>query len=171
MLESRDPFPQKADARPLSVTITFSPTGSPRPGNCPACQRRNRAALPLQAGQYRLIDQYGSRLSVVVAHEDRKAANPFDKRRDVGLSELFPELQQIAFPRAKLLAVGNNVWTGRMLRSGLNRWPCLLPCMSRPAPGAMPATNAVPQVEPSASSGVAVLRVLHDQQNEKLSMI
>lgn len=49
------------------------------------------------------------RLPVVVAQEDGEGADALDQRRRVGLAELLAELDEIALPMAKLLALANAV--------------------------------------------------------------
>ena len=50
-----------------------------------------------------------SGLPVIVAQEDGKTTDPFDKRRHVGLFELLAKLDEIAFPMPELFALGDGV--------------------------------------------------------------
>ena len=76
-------------------------------------------------------------LPIIVAQKDRKAANPLDKRCDIGLSELLAELDQVAFPVAELLAIGNDVWAAQNVQVRAKALAMLASGMSRSAPGAM----------------------------------
>jgi hypothetical protein len=92
-------------------------------------------------------------LPIIVAQKDRKAADPLDKRRHIGLSELLAELDQIAFPMAELLAIGNDVWAAQDVQVRAKPLAVLASGVSWSAPGTM-LRQMPPQLD-----GMAVGRI------------
>ncbi len=63
----------------------------------------------LQHGNQSIHDSTG--LTIIVAQQDGKAADPFDQRRYISLTKLLAKLDQITLPVAKLLTPGDHIRT------------------------------------------------------------
>lgn len=95
----------------------------------------------------------GPRLPIVVAQENREAADPFDQRGHIRLAELLAELDQIAFPVSELLSVGDNVRAAQDVQLGAE-------ALAMPAPGmARTASRAVFRQMPPELDGLPIRRV------------